>query len=161
MTALMLSLCKIKISYFPILRLNWLQWPHMSAMTSQIAENSTVHPIACSGHKQGEHQNSTLLVLCEGIHHWPADSPYKGPVMQKAFPCHNDFHNDYVSKTNHTKIKNPHSPQFVLGLPINTRNFNLQYLSHQWLSARLQYLQCVSNEDTAALHLVIERIHNV
>ena len=26
--------------------------------------------------------------LCEGIHRWPVDSPHKGPVMRKAFPCY-------------------------------------------------------------------------
>ena len=29
-----------------------------------------------------------LLTLCEGIHPWLMDSLQKGPVMQKAFSCH-------------------------------------------------------------------------
>ena len=29
-----------------------------------------------------------LLVLCEGIHQWPVDSSYKGPMISKAFPYH-------------------------------------------------------------------------
>ena len=34
------------------------------------------------------YQSAPLLVLCEGIHWWPVDSPHKGQVMQKDFPCH-------------------------------------------------------------------------
>ena len=26
-----------------------------------------------------------------GIHRWPVDSPYRGPVIWKAFPCHDGF----------------------------------------------------------------------
>ena len=33
---------------------------------------------------------SSLLVCCGHIHWWSMDSPHKGPVMWKAFPCH-DF----------------------------------------------------------------------
>ena len=31
--------------------------------------------------------SSPLLVLFGGIHRWPVESPHKGPVMWKAFPC--------------------------------------------------------------------------
>ena len=33
-----------------------------------------------------------------------------------------------------------------------------QYDNSRWLSAKLQYLQCISNGDTAVLHLAIDMI---
>ena len=36
---------------------------------------------------QMKHKCSELPALW-GIHRWPVDSPYKGPVMRKSFPCH-------------------------------------------------------------------------
>ena len=34
-------------------------------------------------------------------------------------------------------------------------------LSNQWLSTRLQYLQCVNNGDIAVLHLIFEMVSQV
>ena len=31
---------------------------------------------------------SALLAVCDGNHQWPVDSPHKGPVTWKAFPCY-------------------------------------------------------------------------
>ena len=40
-----------------------------------------------------------LLVFYEGIHHWPVDSPRRGPVTLKAFPCHDFFMNPKIMMT--------------------------------------------------------------
>ena len=39
--------------------------------------------------KQRKHQSSASLAFVWGIHRWPVNSPYKGPVMQKMFPFDN------------------------------------------------------------------------
>ena len=61
-----------------------LQWRHMSVMASPIILCST----PCLGQYQIEQLCSALLHLCEGIHRCPVDSPHKGTVMPKTFPCH-------------------------------------------------------------------------
>ena len=53
-------------------------------MASQITSNSTV----CSGIHQRKYWSSTLPFV-RGIHRWPMDSPHKGPVIYKMFPCYN------------------------------------------------------------------------
>ena len=40
---------------------------------------------------QSKRQTFALLSLCDWIHQSPVDSPYKGPVVWKAFPCHDDI----------------------------------------------------------------------
>ena len=37
---------------------------------------------------QATFKSYTSLSLYGGIHRWPEDSPTKGPLMQKSFPCH-------------------------------------------------------------------------
>ena len=58
----------------------------MTAMASQITDVSIVCSTVCSGADQRIHQNSASLAFVRGIHRWPVDSPYKGPVTQKMFP---------------------------------------------------------------------------
>ena len=41
----------------------------------------------CSSVDQRKHQSSTSLVLVRGIHRSQVDSPHKGPVTRKMFPC--------------------------------------------------------------------------
>ena len=59
-----------------------LQWYHISVVVSQINGDSTV----CSMAYSRKVQNCALLTFGEGK---LVNSPHKGPVMQKAFPCHN------------------------------------------------------------------------
>ena len=58
----------------------------MSAMASQITGVSIVCSIFCSGADQRKHQSSASLAFVRGIHHWPVNSPHKGPVTRKMFP---------------------------------------------------------------------------
>ena len=50
----------------------------------------------------------------------------------------------------------------VLGGVLNSGSLNVTVLCYrfvyQWFSAKLQYLQCISNGDTAVLHLTIDMI---
>ena len=57
----------------------------MSMMASQITGVSIVYSTVCSGADQRKHQSSTALAFVRGIHHWPMNSPHKGPVTQKMF----------------------------------------------------------------------------
>ena len=58
----------------------------MSAMASQITWVSTVCLAVCSGAHKTKHQSSASVAFVRGIHWWPVDSPYKGPVTWKMFP---------------------------------------------------------------------------
>ena len=64
-----------------------LRWSHMNIMACQIIGDSTVCSVVCSGYQQRLHQRA-LLAICEGNPLLPVDSPHKGPVMQRLFPCH-------------------------------------------------------------------------
>ena len=57
----------------------------MSAMVLQITVVSIVYSTVCSGADQRKHQSFALLAFVRGIHWWPVDSPYKGPVTRKCF----------------------------------------------------------------------------
>ena len=59
----------------------------MSAMASEITSVSIVCSTYCWGTYQRKHQSSASLAFERGIHWSPVDSPHKGPVMQKMFPC--------------------------------------------------------------------------
>ena len=59
----------------------------MTAMASQIMGLSIVYSTGCSGADQRKHQNPTSLAFVRGNHRWPVNSPLKGPVTQKTFPC--------------------------------------------------------------------------
>ena len=58
----------------------------MSTMASQITSVSIVYATVCSGPDQRKHQSSASLAFVRGIHRWPVNSPYKGPVTRKMFP---------------------------------------------------------------------------
>ena len=58
-----------------------------SAMASQIVGVSIACPAVCSGTDQRKHQSSALLAFVSGIHLSPVDSPQRGPVTRKMFPC--------------------------------------------------------------------------
>ena len=57
----------------------------MSVMASQITATRIDFSTIFSGVDQGKHQSSTSLAFVRGIHQWPVDSPYKGPVKWKIF----------------------------------------------------------------------------
>ena len=59
----------------------------MSAMTSQITGVSIVYSTACSCADQRKHQSSASQSFVRGNHRWPVNSPHKGPVTRKMFPC--------------------------------------------------------------------------
>ena len=58
----------------------------MSTMASQIIAVSIVCQSACSGANQRKQQSSASLAFMKGIHHWPVNSPRKGPATRKMFP---------------------------------------------------------------------------
>ena len=59
----------------------------MRAMASQITGVSIVYSNVCPGADQRKHQSSTSLAFVRGIHRWPLNSPHKGRVTRKMFPC--------------------------------------------------------------------------
>ena len=68
----------------------------MGAMASLITGVSIVYSTVCSGVNQRKHQSSALLAFVRGIHWWPANSLYKGPVTRVIFPydCVIMYHHD-------------------------------------------------------------------
>ena len=60
--------------------------PMASHITSLTIVNSTVYSVA----DQRKHQSSVSLAFVRGIYRWPVNSPRKGPVTRKMFPC-DDF----------------------------------------------------------------------
>ena len=60
----------------------------MTAVASQITVVSIVYSTVCSDADQTKHKRSASLAFVRGIHRWPANSPHKGPVTWKIFPCH-------------------------------------------------------------------------
>ena len=57
----------------------------MSAIASQIDAVSSVYLTVCSVANQRKYQSSTSLACVRGIHRWPVNFPYKGPVTRKIF----------------------------------------------------------------------------
>ena len=64
-----------------------LQWHHNEHDGISNHQQLDCLLIICSGADQRKHQNSTSLAFVRGIRWWPVDSPHKGPVTQKMFPC--------------------------------------------------------------------------
>ena len=58
----------------------------MGAMASQITSLTVVYSTVYSGTDQRKYQSSPSLAFVRGIHRWPTNSPYKGPVTRKMFP---------------------------------------------------------------------------
>ena len=46
-------------------------------------------------------QSSTALSLLRRIHHWPLDSPLKGPVKRKKVPCYDAIIYTYITDNCH------------------------------------------------------------
>ena len=60
----------------------------MSTMASQIITSLTiVYSNVYSGADQRKHRSSASLAFVRGIHQWPMNSPHKGTVTRKMFPC--------------------------------------------------------------------------
>ena len=57
----------------------------ISTMASQITSLTVVYSSVCSGADQRKHQSSASLAFVRGIHRWPVNSLYKGPVTRKMF----------------------------------------------------------------------------
>ena len=67
-------------------------WMHyndviMSAMASQIIGILIVYSTVCSGADKRKHPSSASPAFVGGINRWPVNSPHKGPVTRKVFPC--------------------------------------------------------------------------
>ena len=58
----------------------------MSAMASEIPSLTIFTQPFYSGTDERRHQSSASLAFVRGIHHWPVNSPHKGPVTWKIFP---------------------------------------------------------------------------
>ena len=52
----------------------------MDTMASQITQ------LLIQAQMKKNHQSSASLAFVRGIHHWPVNSPHKGPVTRKMFP---------------------------------------------------------------------------
>ena len=63
-----------------------LQWRHINAMASQITSLTLVYWTVYSGVYQRKYQSSASLAFVVGIHRWPVNSTYRGPVTRKMFP---------------------------------------------------------------------------
>ena len=59
----------------------------MSTMASQITSVSVVYSTVCSGAGQRKHQSPASQAFVGGIHRRPVNSPQKGLVTRKMFPC--------------------------------------------------------------------------
>ena len=58
----------------------------MGAMASQIISVTIVYSAVYSDADRRKHQSPASLAFVSGIHRWPMNSPYKGPVTRKTFP---------------------------------------------------------------------------
>ena len=56
-----------------------------SAMAFQITYVLIISSTDCCGSYQRKHRSSASLAFVRGIHRWPVDFPYKGPVVRKCF----------------------------------------------------------------------------
>ena len=78
----------------------------MSSMASQINGVSIDYSVVCSSVDQRKHQSSASLAFVWGIHRWPVNSPYKGPVTRKRFPFDDVVmnHTDVTVTTDNKRI---------------------------------------------------------
>ena len=60
----------------------------MSDTPSEIISTWVVCSTAWPGVQLRKTSQLRILVHFSVIHRWPADSPHRGPVIRKAFPCH-------------------------------------------------------------------------
>ena len=59
----------------------------MKTIASQITSLTIVYLTVNSGTDHRKHQSSASLAFVRGIHRRPVNSPHKGPVTRKMFPC--------------------------------------------------------------------------
>ena len=59
----------------------------MGAIASQITSLTIVYATVHSDADQRKHQSSASLAFMRGIHRGPMNSPHKGLVTRKMFPC--------------------------------------------------------------------------
>ena len=60
----------------------------MGTMASQMTRVTIVYSTVYSGTDHRKYQSFASLAFVRGIHRWPGNSPHKGPVTGKMFPCH-------------------------------------------------------------------------
>ena len=68
-----------------------LEWCHMSIIAFHITGQSSDCSTVFFRLTSNKRQRSALLAPLWGestCHQWQVDSPHKGPVMRKVFPCH-------------------------------------------------------------------------
>ena len=75
----------IKLSYLRNVYTHYID-VIMNAMASQLTGVAIVFSTVYKGTDQRKHQTSASLAFVRGIHRWPVNSPYKGPVTRKMFP---------------------------------------------------------------------------
>ena len=63
-----------------------LQWRHNERYGVSNRRRLDVCSTVWSRPDQRKHQRSASQAFVRGIHHWPVNSPHKGPVMRKMFP---------------------------------------------------------------------------
>ena len=118
----------------------------MGAMASELTRLTIVYLTVYSEIDQRKHQSSASLAFMREIHLWPVNFPHRWPVTQKMFPssswyalCCGLLCVDTIHKR---------TDDITITKPNKTNRVHIIFRS---LSARLQYLQCVSNGDTAVL----------
>ena len=82
-----------------------LRWRHMGV---KLPRARLLLQRFVSGLQQVKHQASSFLALCDGIHWWPVDSIYKGPVWEVFPGCH-----ELLLHTMHPK-ENKHVSHFIV-----------------------------------------------
>ena len=66
----------------------WHYWDHKSLMVFQFTSTLTVCSTACAGQQKREQKIVHYWPFVWGIHRLLVNSPHKGPVMKRAFTCH-------------------------------------------------------------------------
>ena len=132
----------------------------MSAMASEIASLTIVYSTVYSGSDQRKHQSFASLAFVRKIHRWPVNSPHKGPVTQKMFPCDDVIMQNNHSKTNHNKnlvhiqcdiLYRDHSVywfnQWETTLKFNVVSHWLCPYTEWSLSSQLAYMESLKSEN--------------
>ena len=114
----------------------------MSTLASQITGLTIVYSTVYSVADPRKHQSSASLVFVRGIHRWPVNSPRKGPVTRNMFPFDDVIMWATIYIYAHCYIMDL---QWYFWRPL--------VFTYRWLSARLQYFQCVSIGGAAVLQI--------
>ena len=99
-----------------------------------------------------ETPNSALLSLCEGVPRWPVSSPQKDPYLTRKRLYFYDIVMKYAQPCVNCSQESVNDSHTLFGgcYPLPIPSGLIEGLI-RWLSARLQYLQCVSIGDAAVL----------